>query len=101
MPPQTASVNSFISGILPFVLVIGIFYFMMIRPQRAEQKKHQQMLDALGKNDEVITSGGIHGTVISVKDKSVTIRIDENVKIEVEKNCVAQVVKKQSANQGN
>jgi preprotein translocase subunit YajC len=101
MPPQTASANSFISGILPFVLVIGIFYFMMIRPQRAEQKKHQQMLDALGKNDEVITSGGIHGTVVNVKDKSVTLRIDENVKIELEKNCVAQVVKKQSANQGN
>jgi len=98
MPPQAASANSFISGILPFVLVIGIFYFMMIRPQKAEQKKHQQMLEALGKNDEVITSGGIHGTVVGVKDKVVTLRVDDNVKIDVEKNCVAQVVKKQSAN---
>ena len=101
MPPQTASANSLISGILPFVIVIGIFYFMMIRPQKAEQKKHQQMLEALGKNDEVITTGGIHGTVISVKDKIVTLRIDDNVKIELEKGCVAQVTKKQSANQGN
>lgn len=98
MPPQTAQTGSLISGILPFVLVIGIFYFMVIRPQKAEQKKHQQMLEALGKNDEVITTGGIHGTVVAVKDKVVTLRVDENVKIDVEKNCVAHVVKKQSAN---
>ncbi|MCK9594206.1 MAG: preprotein translocase subunit YajC [Candidatus Omnitrophica bacterium] len=101
MPPQTAQSGSLISGILPFVLVIGIFYFMVIRPQKAEQKKHQQMLEALGKNDEVVTSGGVHGTVVAVKDKVVTLRVDENVKIDVEKNCVARVVKKQSANQGN
>ena len=101
MPPQTAQTGSLISGILPFVLVIGIFYFMVIRPQKAEQKKHLQMLEALGKNDEVITTGGIHGTVVAVKDKVVTLRVDENVKIDVEKNCVAHVVKKQSANQGN
>jgi len=98
MPPQTAQTGSLISGILPFILVIGIFYFMVIRPQKAEQKKHQQMIESLGKNDEVITTGGIHGTVVGVKDKVVTLRVDENVKIDVDKNCVAHVVKKQSAN---
>ena len=53
------------------------------------------MIDGLGKNDDVITSGGIHGTIVNVKDKTVTLRIDENVKIEIDKGFIA--VKKTKA----
>jgi len=66
---------------------------MLIRPQRQKDKEHQKMLGNLNKNDEVVTLSGIHGTIVNVKDKTITLRIDDNVKIELEKNCVAFVKK--------
>ncbi len=78
-----------ILNLLPLAFIFVIFYFMLIRPQKQKEKEHQKMLEGLGKNDEVVTSGGIHGTIVNVKDKSFILRVDENVKIEVEKNCIA------------
>jgi preprotein translocase subunit YajC len=66
---------------------------MLIRPQKKKEQEHQKMLGNLAKNDEVVTSSGIHGTIISVKEKSVILRIDENVKIEIERNCIAYIKK--------
>ncbi len=83
-----------IMQLLPLALIFIIFYFMLIRPQRQKEKEHQKMLGSLNKNDEVITSSGIHGTIVNVKDKTVVLRVDENVKIEIEKSCVA-IIKKQ------
>ncbi|HOW42629.1 MAG TPA: preprotein translocase subunit YajC [Candidatus Omnitrophota bacterium] len=99
MPPQTTQVNP-IFFISQFALIIGIFYFIVIRPQKQEQKKHQAMIKGLQKNDEVVTTGGIHGTIVNVKEQTVVIRVDDNVKIELEKNCVGIVKKQQSANEG-
>jgi preprotein translocase subunit YajC len=95
MQPQAASS---ITNLIPLVLIFAIFYFMLIRPQQKKEKEHQKMLANLAKNDEVVTTGGIHGTVVSVKDKSVILRIDENVKIELERNCVAYIKKPQGSN---
>ncbi len=90
--PQAEMANPLVN-MVPLLLIFFIFYFLLIRPQVKAQKKkerdHQDMLKALSKNDEVVTTGGIHGVVVNVKDKTVTLRIDENVKMEVEKNCVA------------
>jgi len=69
---------------------------MLIRPQRKKDKEHQNMLKNLNKNDEVVTTGGIHGTVVNVKDRTIILRVDENVKIELERNCVAFVKKAQN-----
>jgi preprotein translocase subunit YajC len=80
-----------------FALIIGIFYFLLIRPQRKQEKEHQLLLKNLNKNDEVITSGGIHGTIVNVKDSTVVIRVDENVKIEIEKSHIATVKKAQGS----
>lgn len=66
---------------------------MVIRPQKNKEKEHQGMLSKLNKNDDVVTSSGIHGTIVNVKDKTVTLRVDENVKIEVERNCIAYIKK--------
>jgi len=74
---------------VPLILIFVIFYFLLIRPQKSKEKEHQKMLGNLNKNDEVVTTGGIHGTIVNVKEKTITLRIDENVKIELEKNCVA------------
>ncbi len=84
-----------ILNLLPLAMIFVVFYFMLIRPQRMRDKEHQKMLAALAKNDEVITSGGIHGTVVNVKETSVVLRVDENVKVEVEKNCISVVAKKE------
>jgi preprotein translocase subunit YajC len=86
-----------IVNLFPLVLIFVIFYFLLIRPQKKQEKEHQNMLKAIDKNDQVITSGGIHGTIVNVKDKTVTLRIDENVKIEIEKSCINSVKKAQGA----
>lgn len=75
-------------------MIFGIFYFLVIQPQKKKEKERQKMLDALGKNDEVVTTAGIHGTIVNVKEKTVILRIDENVKIEIEKSCVSYVKRK-------
>lgn len=97
--PQTAQVNPIIN-MVPIALIFVVFYFMLIRPQRNKEKEHQKMVNDLNKNDEVVTSGGIHGTIINVKERSVVLRVDDNVKIEVEKSCIAYIKKNQSTSQG-
>lgn len=82
-----------LASFFPLILIFVIFYFLLIRPQRQSQKEHQKMIQGLQKNDEVVTTGGLHGKIINLKDKSLTLRIDENVKIEVDKNCIAYLKK--------
>ncbi len=79
--------------LLPLIFLFVVFYFLLIRPQRKKQIEHQKMIESLKKNDEVVTVGGIHGTIINVKEKTFIIRVDDNVKIEVDKSSVAYVKK--------
>jgi len=74
-----------------YVPIVLIFYFLIIRPQQQQQKKIKQMLEALKKNDEVITTSGIHGTVVIVKDKTVVVRGDEGCRIEFDRESIASV----------
>lgn len=92
--PAAALGGGGVGMFLPLILIIGIMYFFMIRPQNKKQKELQKMLDALQKGDKVITIGGIHGTVSSVKKDSnvVTVRVDENTKIEFNRSAIASVV---------
>jgi len=85
-----------IVNLIPFIFIFIIFYFLLIRPQKTKEQEHRKMLEKLDKNDEVVTSGGIHGTVVNVKETSVVLRVDDNVKIEVEKSCISYVMKKSS-----
>lgn len=78
---------------LPLVFLFVVFYFLILRPQQKKQKEHADLLTKLDKNDEVITAGGVHATVISVGDKTVILRIADNVKVEIEKGSI-QTVKK-------
>lgn len=93
---STPTVNPIVN-LVPMVIIFVIFYFMLIRPQKTKEKEHQKMLSSLNKNDEVVTSSGIHGTIMNVKDKTLTLRIDDNVKIEIDKSCIAYVKKTQAA----
>ncbi len=79
--------------LLPLVLIFGVMYFLMIRPQMNQQKELERMQSKLKKNDEVVTLGGIHGTVVNLKDGVVTLRVDDNVRMDVDKNSIGRLVK--------
>ena len=74
--------------LMPFMLIFLIFYFLIIRPQNNERKKHQELLDALKSGDRVITAGGILGTIHSVTDEMVQLKISEKTKITVLRSSV-------------
>ncbi|MCK5305508.1 MAG: preprotein translocase subunit YajC [Candidatus Omnitrophica bacterium] len=78
-----------IMTLLPFILIIGVFYFILLRPQKKKQKEHAEVLSSLKKNDDVITAGGIHGTIVNVKDTTFIIRIDDNVRMEIQKSSIS------------
>ncbi len=83
-------------GFLPLVLILVIMYFLMIRPQAKKQKEHRDMLNTIEKGDKVLTAGGIIGTVAGIKEKEkvIILKIAENVKIEISRGSVAQLLKK-------
>ena len=82
-------------GMLLFpIILIAIMYFLMIRPQMKRQKEHQAMLGKLSRGDEVITSGGVAGTVTDIGDNFVTIEVADNVRIRVQKAAIGNVLPK-------
>ena len=83
--------SSLIGSLLPFLLIIVIFYFFLIRPQNKKQKETQKMLNALKKGDKVITIGGIHGTVSSVKENTVIVKVDDDCKLEFNRTAISSV----------
>ena len=82
-----------IMSFVPIILIFVIFYFLLIRPQQQKQKQHLELISKLKKGDHVVTTGGICGIIGTVKDSTVLLKIDENVKIEVQKNCITYVKK--------
>jgi len=75
-----------------FVIMGAMFYFLMIRPQQKQRKQHEEMLKNLKAGDKILTSGGLFGIVTSVKDKSVMVKIADNVKVEIARSAVSGVV---------
>lgn len=81
-------------GFLPIILMFVVLYFLMIRPQMKRQKEQRAMIDALAKGDEVITAGGILGTVTKVADVYVTLAVANNTEIVVQKSAVSALLPK-------
>jgi len=79
-------------GFLPFILIIVIFYFLLIRPQAKRQKNLQKMLQAVKKGDRIVTAGGVHGKVVGTRDNILIVEIDNNVKIELDRGSVGRIV---------
>ena len=77
---------------LPLIAIIGIFYFLIIRPQSKKQKETQKMLGALKKGDKIVTIGGIHGTIQTVRENTLIVRVDENTKLEFSRSAISSVV---------
>ncbi len=78
--------------IIMMVIIFLIFYFLIIMPQRRSQKTRQKMLDSVKKGDRVLTTGGVYGTIVGFKANSVILKIDDQVKIEIQKAAITQVV---------
>ncbi len=86
----------FWATMVPFLIMASIIYMFIIRPQRTKEAERQEMLASVKKNDRIITSGGVHGTVLSVKETELVLLIDANkdVKIKIERDAVTSVLDK-------
>jgi len=88
--------------LLPFVMMFGVVYLLLIRPQQKQKKEHQNMLSNLKVNDRVVTSSGIIGKIMTIKDDKgiIVLRVDEatNTKIEIQKHVVMSVLEKEENN---
>lgn len=80
------------SYIIMMILIFGIMYFLMIRPQQKRMKQHREMVAALQRNDKVVTQGGIFGKVTNVTDDEVEVEIAQGVRIRVVRSTIAQVI---------
>lgn len=84
----------YLYAILPWVLIFGIFWFFLIRPQQKQKKEHQNMLDNLGIGDKIVTIGGIKGKIIKLKENNVRVRVSSNVDIDFVKSAISRVEEK-------
>ena len=81
MPPQQGA--SLFQSLIPFILILGIFYFMVLMPMRKRQKKVQEFQASLKPGDRVVTTGGIYGQITKISDGAVQLQIAQNVRIDV------------------
>ncbi|NLI69479.1 MAG: preprotein translocase subunit YajC [Firmicutes bacterium] len=81
-----------LSMFLPFILLLVLFYFLLIRPQQKQQKVRQEMLNNLKKGDRVVTIGGIHGVIKEIQEETLSIRIADNINIKINRNGIDSVL---------
>jgi len=89
MQPEGQDANPLMS-FLPLLLIIVVFYFFMIRPQMKRQKEVRKFRESLAKNDKVVTTGGIYGRIIEVKESTIILEIAKDVQIKVDKNGIVK-----------
>ncbi len=94
-PPSQggSSDGSLVSTLVMFAMIIGIFYFLILRPQQKRTKERQKLLEALKKGDKVMTSAGMYGTIVGMDDKTVLVQVAENVKIKFDRSAVSSVIR--------
>jgi preprotein translocase subunit YajC len=90
-PPPQQGIGSML---IPFLCIGVIFYFLILRPQKQQQKKLAEMVSALKTGDKVVTTGGIHGIIANVKDgTTLMLKVDDNCRMEVDKAAIATIKK--------
>jgi len=90
------STGSMMTTFVTFGLIIVIFYFLIIRPQKKRDKETKEMLAAIKKGDKVVSIGGIHGTVVVVKETTVVVKVDDNTRIEFSRNAISSIVNRKA-----
>ena len=83
-----------LASFLPLIILFVVFYFLLIRPQSKRAKEHRNMVANLAKGDEVVTNGGILGTITDLDDNYVTLKIADNVEIKVQRPSISTLVPK-------
>jgi preprotein translocase subunit YajC len=99
MAPQGGSGaggGSMVSTFVMFGAIFLIFYFMIIRPQQKRAKEREKLLSSIEKGDKVITSGGVHGTVAGVEEKTILLQVTENVKLKIERSAISTILNRDS-----
>jgi len=87
----SAGPGGMVVSFLPFVLIFGVFYFLLILPQQRKQKKHRAMLEALKKGDRILTTGGMMGAIAAINKDVVTLQVADNVRIKIRREYVAEL----------
>ena len=77
--------------LMPIILMFGIFYFLLIRPQQKRQQEHKTLLGALKDGDRIVTNGGLHGRIVKVQDDILVVEIADRVRVKVDRSAVASV----------
>ncbi|MCK4804175.1 MAG: preprotein translocase subunit YajC [Spirochaetes bacterium] len=85
------------SLIFMIIAIFAVMYFLMIRPQQRQKKQHQELLSKISKGDKIVTTGGMFGTIVGVKDSTVIVKIADNVKVEVNRSSISQIVSSRSS----
>ncbi len=88
------SSGGMLSMLLPFILMFVVMYFLILRPQKRKEKDRKALLSRIKKNDRVVTAGGIHGTITSIRETEVILRIDDakDIKVKVDRSAIATVL---------
>ena len=89
VPEGTEGLSSMVPLIIMLVLIVGMFYFLMIRPQRKRQKEHQKLVQELNRGDKVVTAGGIYGVIESLSEDSIVIKVESGTTMRVARGSVA------------
>jgi len=95
-PQDGGGGGSLISTFVMFGAIFLIFYFMIIRPQQRRAKEREKMLSNVQKGDKVVTSGGLHGIVAGLDEKTVLLQVSENVKMKFERSAIANIIAKEN-----
>ena len=93
-PSSNGGGGSLVSTLVMFGAIFLIFYFMIIRPQQKRAKEREKLLSNLEKGDKVVTSGGVHGVIAGLDEKTALLQISDNVKIKIERSAITTVLPK-------
>jgi len=83
-----------LGAFLPLIIIFGIFYFLLIRPQQRKAKQHKELLSELRKGDKVVSSGGLHGVITGLSDDVLTVEISPKVRVKITRGSIAGVIRK-------
>src|ERR1700741_1080431 len=91
-PAQESTGSGLLGSLLPMILIVVVFWFVMIQPERKARKKREAMLSAVKKGDKVMTTGGLYATVASIQDDAIVLQVDEGVRLRFARSAVQAVV---------
>jgi preprotein translocase subunit YajC len=91
-PPDGGGAGSVMTQLLFFAAIFAIFYFLLIRPQQKQKREREAMLRAVKKGDRVVTTGGLHGTVVAINEQTVSLKIADQVRVELDRAALGRIV---------